>query len=110
MADRIEQLTDLCAVDAIPASGGHYVVVEGKPLAVVRDRDGAVHVIDDTCPHAGASLSAGRVDADGCVICPWHDWAFDIEDGRCPDNPSIGVRVYPSRIEAGRVVAQLGGV
>jgi nitrite reductase/ring-hydroxylating ferredoxin subunit len=107
MADGIEQLTDLCPVDAVPAKGGHYVVVDGKALAVMRDGGGEIRVMDDTCPHAGASLSAGHVDDSNCIVCPWHDWAFDVDDGRCPDNPSIGVKVYPSRVEAGRVVAQL---
>jgi len=63
-------------------------------------------VMDDACPHAGGSLSAGSLD-DGCVICPWHGWAFSVDSVECPDNAAYRVRVYDVRIEHGRVLARL---
>lgn len=104
------QWIDLGAVNEIPAAdeGGRYVVHETRPYAVWRFADGAVRVMDDTCPHAGASLSAGCFDQEtSCVICPLHGWTFHRDHGRCPDNPQISVKVYETRIVEGQVMARL---
>jgi nitrite reductase (NADH) small subunit len=93
-------------LDAVPVGGGRYVEHAGRAYAVIRVDKVTVRVMDDTCPHAGASLSAGHVE-DGCVVCPWHAWAFDVHTGTCPDNRAIVVRTYPSRVVQGRVEAQL---
>src|SRR5690554_5859080 len=99
---------DLGPLADMPAKGGHLVTIGRVQLAVFRmdDADPPVRVVSDVCPHAGASLSAGFVD-DGCILCPWHGWAFDAHDGRCPDNPAIGVATYPVRIDAGHVFVRL---
>lgn len=104
---------DVCALADLPAEGGHYVEIGNRALAVIRlapqgdtEAAPALRVIDDHCPHAGGSLSAGAV-ADGCVICPWHAWTFDLSTGVCPDASAYRVRVYPVKIENGRVYVQL---
>ncbi len=49
-------------------------------VAVVRDEDGDVHAVDDTCSHANVSLSEGEVD--GCTIECWlHGSRFDLRTG-----------------------------
>jgi nitrite reductase (NADH) small subunit len=98
---------DLCAVADLPPEGGHYVEHGHRALAVIRvpAKEGkaeVIRVLDDHCPHAGGSLSAGAV-IDGCVICPWHAWPFDIHTGICPDAEAYRAKVYESRVEGGRV-------
>jgi nitrite reductase (NADH) small subunit len=100
--------SSLCALADVPSEGGHYVVHDGRALAVFRDDTDIVRVIDDCCPHAGGSLSGGVV-VDGCVHCPWHDWPFDLATGRCPDNPQIKVVTYPTRVADGQVWVEVGG-
>jgi nitrite reductase/ring-hydroxylating ferredoxin subunit len=48
----------------------------GEPFAVSR-----------RCRHQLADLSAGSVDADGCLVCPWHGSRYDVRDGRMVDGP-----------------------
>jgi nitrite reductase/ring-hydroxylating ferredoxin subunit len=50
--------------------------VDGRDLVAWRGTGGALTVGPDTCPHLGASLANGRVDAAGCVVCPWHGLAL----------------------------------
>jgi phenylpropionate dioxygenase-like ring-hydroxylating dioxygenase large terminal subunit len=70
-----------------------------RRLAVYRGQDGRVHVIDARCPHLGADLAQGRVDANG-IRCAFHGWTFDA-NGRCchaPGHdalPDRQTRVYP---------------
>ena len=35
----------------------------------------------------GADLAQGSIDADGCLICPWHGAAYDVESGRMRRGP-----------------------
>jgi nitrite reductase/ring-hydroxylating ferredoxin subunit len=95
---------EIARTDQLPADGALYVPRAGGALALLRDRDGNLKAYDDACPHAGASLSAGLV-RDGCLVCPWHAWAFDAATGRCTDNPAIALRAHPVRIEDSRVLA-----
>ncbi len=93
---------DLCPLAHVSEAVGFYIVCNGRALAVFRVGPAAVRVFDDVCPHAGASLSAGHLD-DDCVVCPWHAWSFDMETGQCPDNPTIKIRVYRTRVWEGQV-------
>lgn len=49
-------------------------------VALVRDVDGSIHALDDTCTHFVASLSRGRVE-DGCLVCPAHGARFVLASG-----------------------------
>lgn len=98
----------LCALDEVPESGGHYIVHNGRPLAVFRLGSDRVGVYDNACPHAGASLSGGHV-RDDCLICPWHGWAFDLQTGRCPDNTAFRVQTHQARVVDGRIWVRIMG-
>jgi len=57
---------------------GRYAVgnVGGKRFAVTR-----------RCRHLGADLAGGAIDAEGCLVCPWHGARYDVETGRMVDGP-----------------------
>jgi phenylpropionate dioxygenase-like ring-hydroxylating dioxygenase large terminal subunit len=71
----------------------------GRELALWRDAGGAIHCVDDLCPHRGASLAAGRV-VDGELECPFHGFRFD-GTGRCTLAPCEGgPEAAPSHVVA----------
>ncbi len=74
----------LCRLDELEEGQGRYVEVDGFKLAVFLNA-GEVSVMDNTCPHAGASLASGFVEQ-GCVVCPLHLWAFNLRTGELPDH------------------------
>lgn len=92
----------ICSLQVIEVGRADYVEYAGRPLCVVRTGEEEARVVADTCPHAGASLSAGRV-YDGCLVCPWHAWEFRLDDGKCPDNEGIGIATYVSRVRGDAV-------
>jgi phenylpropionate dioxygenase-like ring-hydroxylating dioxygenase large terminal subunit len=59
----------------------------GEPVAIGRDRDGAVFAVRDICPHRGMPLSAGRFDGRE-IECCYHGWRFDT-GGHCTAIPSL---------------------
>ncbi len=39
------------------------------------------------CRHLGADLAAGGLDRDGCLVCPWHQSAYDVTTGHMVRGP-----------------------
>jgi len=86
----------LCTLDELTADTGKYVEVDGFRLAVFLHA-GQVNVLDSTCPHAGANLADGSVE-DGCAVCPWHAWAFRLDNGQMQNTPGVSVTKYVTRL------------
>jgi nitrite reductase (NADH) small subunit/3-phenylpropionate/trans-cinnamate dioxygenase ferredoxin subunit len=74
----------------------------GDRMVAVFHVDGEYFAIDDFCPHMGASLGSGYVEA-GVVTCPWHAWRFKVCDGTWVDNPRLKVDSYPVQIEGDEI-------
>ena len=88
--------TSLCDLDELEEGRGKYVEIGGFQLAVFRHA-GQVRVIDNYCPHAGGNLAGGYVDEDGCAVCPWHFWAFRLDNGQLRDAPGVTITTYKTR-------------
>ena len=56
------------------------VSTDGKDI-LVTNVDGNYYAVDDTCTHAGASLSEGSLDG-STVTCPWHGSTWDCKSGK----------------------------
>jgi len=75
----------------------------GEELIGFRTTSGKVGLIQNACPHRGASLFFGRNEEEG-LRCVYHGWKFDIT-GACVDMPSepaesnfknkVRARAYP---------------
>ena len=90
--------------DIKPGSGA-TVEAGGKSFAVF-NVGGAYHAIDNDCVHRSGPLGEG--DLDGTVVmCPWHNWTYDVTTGRCINNPSACVKSYPVTIDGTDITIQL---
>ncbi|MCW5761552.1 MAG: Rieske 2Fe-2S domain-containing protein, partial [Phenylobacterium sp.] len=87
----------------------------GVDLVVFRDSKGRVGVMDEHCPHRGASLAFGRNEDCG-LRCLYHGWKFGV-DGEIldmasepPDSRMKNLRhkAYPTHEAGGFVWAWLG--
>ena len=78
--------------DRTPAPGA--VRREGR-WAVGTSR-GADFAVSRRCRHQLADLSEGHVDADGCLVCPWHASRYDVGTGAMVDGPQ-GFLFYRGR-------------
>ena len=56
--------------------GGYAVGNNGEYFAVGRK-----------CRHLRADLAGGSLDADGCLVCPWHGAKYDVRTGRMLRGP-----------------------
>jgi phenylpropionate dioxygenase-like ring-hydroxylating dioxygenase large terminal subunit len=97
----------------LPENDGPPVRVKvlSERLIAFRDSRGAYGLIDEFCPHRGASLWFGRNEECG-LRCAYHGWKFDVT-GQCVEVPSepeasgfarkIKLRSYPL-VERGGVL------
>jgi len=96
---------ELGRVEDFRSGGLRGRLVAGRRLCV--GRAGArFFAIDDTCPHAGGSLCEGLLEAE-LVICPLHAYGFEIESGRCVDDPNCSVSSYEVRVAGGVVEVRI---
>jgi nitrite reductase/ring-hydroxylating ferredoxin subunit len=68
--------------------------------------EGRHYVTDAACPHAGGPLAEGVV-REGCVVCPWHWYRYELATGRCLTTPRVALRSYPVSEHAGELAAEL---
>jgi nitrite reductase/ring-hydroxylating ferredoxin subunit len=105
---------DLGPLDDLPenrpvlrtGSGGSVDV----PLVAVR-RGSRVDVFIGACSHMSGPLQEGKIEevrGSTCLVCPWHDSAFDLDNGEPRRGPAANAQEkLEVRMEAGRVHARL---
>ena len=49
--------------------------------------NGEYFAVGRRCRHLGADLAEGSIDADGCLVCPWHHSTYDVRTGRMTRGP-----------------------
>jgi len=85
------------AIGALPPSGGRSRIVEahGERFRVLQV-DGRWVAHAAACPHRGGPLESADV-LDGCVVCPWHGYRFDLVTGRGPTGQRCQLP-HPARV------------
>jgi phthalate 4,5-dioxygenase oxygenase subunit len=88
----------------------------GENLIAFRNTSGEAGIIQNSCPHRGASMFFGRNEEDG-LRCVYHGWKFDVH-GTCVDMPSepaesnfknkVRTLAYPVRERNGIVWTYMG--
>ena len=81
------------------------VSVEGTPILLIK-RGSLIYAINNRCPHQGCGFSGGTVD-DGFIICPCHDWCFNLETGEYEEEPSYKLKKYEWIIKDGKIWVKL---
>mgnify|MGYP003663197387 CR=1 FL=1 len=88
----------------------------GEELALFRNENNELVLMDRHCPHRGADMCFGRKE-DGGIRCPFHGWKFD-SSGQCLDQPAepegskfhekIRINTYPLHEVNGIIFAFMG--
>jgi 3-phenylpropionate/trans-cinnamate dioxygenase ferredoxin subunit len=75
--------------------------VDGQSV-VVFNIAGALHAIENSCPHNGASLASGALEG-SVLTCPAHGLRFDLATGRMPGGAGLCLRKLPVDVRNGTV-------
>src|SRR5689334_4522315 len=76
---------------------GTIVGVDGY---AVGNAAGTRFAVSRHCRHLRADLAGGSIDADGCLVCPWHGAKYDVATGRMVRGPQ-GIFAKVPGLDAG---------
>lgn len=107
----------IAAAASLDATPIQPIRILGEDLVLYRDGEGNLGLLDRRCPHRGADLALGTIEACG-LRCSYHGWRFD-RDGRCLEqpfeqvvrpgsSPRASTTAYPVAVKAGMIWAYLG--
>lgn len=81
----------------------------GESLVLYKDKSGAYGLIQERCPHRGASFAYGFV-TDAGIRCPYHGWEFNASGG-CVHQPFERNPAFCEKVRADAYpVEELGGL
>lgn len=99
---------DACAADDIEEEDVIRFDHAGRTFAIYRSPDDAFYATDGLCTHERVHLADGLVMGE-IVECPKHNGRFDYRTGKGRGAPiCVDLRTYPVRVDAGRVLIDLG--
>ena len=79
------------------------VVTDGHGTLAVGVAEGRPFAVSNLCRHQLAKLGQGRVDGDGCLVCPWHRARYDVRTGAMVTGPQgriFGFAPYSRTVQA----------
>ena len=99
--------TDVAAEADLFEGAGIPVAPGGRDIALF-SVDGEVFATDNLCTHGNARLCDGFVEGHE-IECPFHQGRFDLRSGAPTVAPCTeAIKTWPVKIEAGRVLLDLG--
>ena len=81
------------------------ISVLGVPVLLVKVH-GQIFAIDNRCPHMSCGFSGGSLD-DYVIICPCHEWRFDLRTGEYEEEKEMKLTKYEWKIESGKICIKL---
>jgi nitrite reductase (NADH) small subunit len=104
----------VCALDDIVPNTGVCALVRGLQIALVRVGFGEdVYAISSFDPFSDAFVLARGIVGDKAgvakIASPLYKQSFDLRTGRCLDDPSVSVPVWPARVRQGQVEVRVEG-
>ena len=88
----------------VPLGEGRRFEVGGMGVAVFRGRTGQVYATQAECPHRAGPLADGLLGGEA-LICPLHNFRFNVATGEPLGNDCPALRTYPVALnEAGEIV------
>ena len=96
------EFIEVAGIDQIKPGASLLVQVSGESVALF-NIDGQIYAINDSCAHAGASLSAGKLDGK-IVTCRAHGLKYDVTTGYVGGDPGFGVASYAVKVIDGKIL------
>jgi NAD(P)H-dependent nitrite reductase small subunit len=96
----------VCDLNEVLPYAGVAALIDGRQIAVFHI-EGQVYALDNFDPNSGANVLArglvGDIQGEPVVASPVYKHHFSLATGRCLEDASQSVRVYPARVAAGQI-------
>ncbi|MEX8195419.1 Rieske (2Fe-2S) protein [Comamonas guangdongensis] len=77
----------------LPPGSRKLVFVPGGETVLLLNVEGEFYALENSCPHAGASIASGPCQAHE-IACPAHGLKFNIKSGQCTASPRLLIPLY----------------
>ncbi len=84
-------------IGTIPENSIKKVLVGDKKIAVTRIGLN-FYAFQSFCPHRGASLIEGSINSSKEIICPLHQYRFDMKTGKVKAGSCADLEIYPTTL------------
>lgn len=81
------------------------ISVESTQVLFIK-KEGKIFAINNQCPHMACALSGGMLDG-LVIVCPCHDWRFDLETGEYEEGPGFRLTLYNWKLKSGKIWIKL---
>lgn len=92
---------EVASLDDLVETGVSYVNSNGRSLYIYRNGD-TLRVYDSRCPHQDTDIPHLALKGNH-LTCPKHQWSFDVVTGECVAVGDRPLRLFPARVEKGRL-------
>jgi nitrite reductase/ring-hydroxylating ferredoxin subunit len=73
------------------------IEVRGKRIALF-NVEGRIYATDNACLHQGGPLGGGVLMGE-VIVCPWHQWEYNVRTGEMVGDSSIKLVTYLVQVE-----------
>ena len=91
------KVADKLADIGFAANGMAEVMVDVKKVCLVFN-NGSVQACSQKCPHAGGIMVHGYVDGPGNIICPLHQYKFNLQNGKNVSGEGYYLKTWPVEV------------
>jgi len=91
------EFVKVASLSELAPGSAKAVEVKGKAIALFNVQ-GTIYATDNTCLHQGGPLGEGELMGE-VVICPWHQWEYNVRTGEMVGNSSVKLATYPVQVE-----------
>lgn len=83
---------------AIKEDAPQLIIVGDKRICLTL-HGGKFFAVQDRCTHSGESLSKGKINYRGEIVCPFHGYRFELNGGAACDSSSPDLATYPVKTD-----------
>ena len=91
------EFVKVASLSELAPGSAKTIEVMGKTIALF-NVEGTIYATDNTCLHQGGPLGEGELVGE-VVICPWHQWEYNVRTGELVGDSSVKVTIYPVQVE-----------
>ena len=88
--------SQVAAREALKENQPRLLLIGGKRICLVKTND-KILAVQNSCTHNGGSLHLGTINFRGEVVCPLHQYQFDLKTGREANQRSTDLECFPIR-------------
>jgi nitrite reductase/ring-hydroxylating ferredoxin subunit len=103
--ERMAEFVTVASLSELPPGSARTFEVNGKAVALFNVQ-GTVYATDNVCLHQGGPLGEGELMGE-VVVCPWHQWEYNVRTGEMPRDKSVKLCTYPVQVEDNQIKVAL---